>query len=66
MPKSFDNNLAEELAESFINGNRSWVREQLKKRRKGKVRLVMAIYARLQEYGHGEADSFQRIVVDEL
>lgn len=50
----------QEIAESFINGNISWCREQFKKRN-GRVMHAKVAYW-LREYAPNELESFLRLM----
>ena len=49
---------AEQIAESFINGNISWCKVQLY----GKRKLTCQVIAWLKEYAPNELESFLRIM----
>ena len=44
----------EQIAESYINGNLSWVKTELK----NKINLVAEVYHNLKELNEKEAESF--------
>lgn len=48
----------QEIAESFINGNISWCRKQLK----GKPALLARVAMELEEYPYGDYKGFLRIM----
>lgn len=47
----------QEIAESFINGNISWCRNQMK----GKPALLARVALVLEEYSYGDCKGFLRI-----